>query len=192
MTRFWWVRHGPTHQISFTGWRDVPADLSDTAKLLRLDAYLPPKATIVASDLIRASATADALSDGRSRLADLPALREFHFGDWDGKRWAEVADKYPDLSRRYWEEPGDISPPNGESWNAAAARVSPSVDALLADHRGGDLIVVAHFGVILTQLARARGFSARKAFIHRIDTLSVTCLVHDGTRWTAETINQLP
>ncbi|MDX5383564.1 MAG: histidine phosphatase family protein, partial [Rhodobacterales bacterium] len=29
MTRFFWLRHGPTHQKVFTGWRDVPADLSD-------------------------------------------------------------------------------------------------------------------------------------------------------------------
>ena len=33
MTTFWWVRHGPTHQTAFTGWRDVPADLSDAAAL---------------------------------------------------------------------------------------------------------------------------------------------------------------
>ena len=37
VTRFWWVRHGPTHEKAFTGWRDVPADLSDSAALARLD-----------------------------------------------------------------------------------------------------------------------------------------------------------
>ena len=29
--RLWWVRHGPTHEKAFCGWRDVPADLSDHA-----------------------------------------------------------------------------------------------------------------------------------------------------------------
>ncbi len=191
MTRFWWVRHGPTHEKAFTGWRDVPADLSDTARIQRLDAALP-RAPVIASDLIRASATASTLTRNRTRLPDTPALRELHFGDWDGKHWSEVAETHPDLSRRYWEDPGDAAPPNGESWNQASARISAAVDGLLGQHHGSDLILVAHFGAILTQLARARGFDVAKAFQHKIDTLSVTRLVHDGTGWTAEVINQTP
>jgi len=54
MTRVYWVRHGPTHQTAFTGWRDVPADLSDTAALARLDAFLPGDAVVISSDLMRA------------------------------------------------------------------------------------------------------------------------------------------
>ncbi len=192
MTRFWWVRHGPTHEKAFTGWRDVPADLGDTARLLRLDACLPPGAPVVASDLIRASATADRLATGRARLADMPALRELHFGDWDGKHWSEVAAADPDLSRRYWEDAGDTAPPNGESWNSAAARISTAVDMLKSSYRGGDLIVVAHFGTILTQIARTVGYSAREAFAHKIDTLSVTRILHDADEWTVESINQIP
>jgi hypothetical protein len=64
VARLWWVRHGPTHQTTFTGWRDVPADLSDGAALDRLDAYLPAHAVLVSSDLLRASATADRISAG--------------------------------------------------------------------------------------------------------------------------------
>ena len=191
MTRFWWVRHGPTHETAFSGWRDVPADLTDTARLQRLDAALP-RAPVIASDLIRASATAATLTQDRPRLADCPALRELHFGDWDGKHWSEVAETHPDLSRLYWESTGDHAPPNGESWNEASARISREVDRLLATHRGGDLILVAHFGAILTQLARAQGYDVARAFQHKIDTLSLTRLTHDGTGWTAEVINHTP
>ena len=28
MTRFWLVRHGPTHAKTMVGWTDLPADLS--------------------------------------------------------------------------------------------------------------------------------------------------------------------
>ena len=191
MTRFWWVRHGPTHQTGFTGWRDVPADLSDTAALQRLNAHLPAKATVISSDLSRAVTTADALS-GRPRLPHQPALREFNFGDWDGKHWSEVAATHPDLSRRDWEEPGDIAPPNGESWAAAEARIFPAVDQLLARHSGGDLILVAHFGTILTQLARALRTDRIAALAHKIDPLSVTCLAHDGSHWHMESVNHRP
>ena len=39
--RWWWVRHGPTHQKVFTGWRDVPADLSEVDQINRLAKFLP-------------------------------------------------------------------------------------------------------------------------------------------------------
>ncbi|MCR8724016.1 histidine phosphatase family protein [Frigidibacter sp. ROC022] len=174
MTRFWWVRHGPTHQKVFTGWRDVPADLSDTAAIARLDAALPAGALLVSSDLSRAVATADALARGRRRLPHRADLREFHFGDWDGKGFAEIAEAHPDLSRRYWEVPGDVAPPGGESWNAAAARVARAVTALHRDHPGRDIVVVAHFGVILTQLQAALGQSPAQVIARTIDPLSLT------------------
>lgn len=192
MTRLWWVRHGPTHAKAFAGWRDIPADLSDSAALSRLKAHLPDGALVISSDLIRATATADALTPGRHRLPADPALREFHFGDWDGLGFAEVSARWPDLSRRYWEEPGHIAPPNGESWLQAEARVTAAVNRLLADHAGRDLIVVAHFGVILTQYARAAGLSPYEALAQPIDNLSVTRLDHTGGAWSVHQVNHLP
>ncbi len=191
MTRLWWVRHGPTHEKTFVGWRDVPADLSDHARIARLSAHLPTGARLISSDLSRASTTADALGTGRRRLPDDPALREFNLGDWDGKHFTEVADSHPTLSRQYWEDPGHHAPPNGESWNAVTIRVNAAVDVLLQSHHG-DIIIVAHVGVILTQVQRALSLTAYQALAHKIDNLSVTTLVHDAGRWRAAAINHLP
>ena len=148
-------------------------------------------ARLISSDLIRATATADALATGRHRLPDDSALREFHFGDWDGKHFTEVADTHPALSRRYWEKPGDVAPPGGESWHAVATRVNAAVDGLLHDSPG-DIIIVAHIGVILTQVQRALGVTPFQALAHRIDNLSVTKLVHNAGHWRAASINHLP
>ena len=192
VTRFWWVRHGPTHERAFTGWRDVPADLSDRAALARLHRHLPDGAVILSSDLIRAVATADALQVGRHRLPHDPDLREFDFGDWDGRMWDDVARTHPDLSRAYWEEPGDHRAPSGESWNDAAARVDRAVARLMAAHSGQDIVIVAHFGVILTRLQRARACAAASVLAERIDTLSVTRLDHDSDGWSVASVNHLP
>lgn len=191
MTRLWWVRHGPTHQKAFTGWRDVPADLSDHAALARLDAFLPPDARLISSDLIRASATADALAKGRTRLPHDPDLREIHFGDWDGLHWTEVEARDPDLSRAYWERPGDIAPPGGESWNQTARRVSGAVARLIAAHPGSDIVAVAHFGAILTQVQAARVCAPSEVLAQGIDTLSVTRLDWDGAGWIERFVNHL-
>jgi broad specificity phosphatase PhoE len=193
MTTWHWVRHGPTHEKTFVGWRDVPADLSDTAQLRRLSDHLPTDALLISSDLIRASATADAIAHpGRKRLPHHRDLREFNFGVWDGMGFEAVAARDPVLSRRYWEEPGDISAPDGESWNTAAARVGAVVDAMNAAHPQAHIIAAAHFGVILTQVQRALGVTPYKALAHKIDNLSVTTLTHEGGTWTAQRINHLP
>lgn len=173
MTRFWLVRHGPTHAKAMIGWTDLPADLSDTAALQRLDAHLPPDAPVVSSDLSRAITTADALGP-RPRLPHDPALRELHFGQWESRSFAEVDAEAPAQIRAFWETPGTIRPPGGESWNDLTTRTWTALDRLQG--QAPDLIIVAHFGPILAALQRAKGVTATEVFAHKIDNLSVTCL----------------
>ena len=188
---WWWVRHGPTHAKTFVGWRDIPADLSDTAQLARLSDHLPADALVIASTLIRASSTADAIQRKRTRLPDTPDLREFSFGDWDGRTFDDVAMTDPDPSRAYWEEPGHIRPPNGERWCDAAARIAPVVDQMNRDHVGSHIIAVAHIGVIMTQIERATGMAPDQVIGHRIDNLSVTRITY-GAGGSADPINHVP
>lgn len=171
------------------GWSDIPADLSDTDAIDRLRAYLPD-APVVSSDLIRTVATADALRP-QTRLAHDKRLREINFGDWELKTFSQVEEDDPETIRAYWETPGDVAPPNGESWNTVCNRVDTAVDAYLAQAHQ-NLIIVAHFGVILTQIQRAKGITAYAAFAQKIDNLSVTQLSWDGQDWHVGPINHLP
>lgn len=191
MSRLWLVRHGPTHAKSFAGWRDIPADLSDTAAITRLRNALPQRAVLVSSDLGRAITTADAIANGQKRLPHNPGLREFNFGVWDGQTFTDVAATHPDLSRQYWEQPGDIAPPGGESWNQAAARVSSAIDTLCADHPNTDIIVTAHIGAILTLVQRATRKSAYDCLAQHIDTLSLT-EINMSPRWSLTRVNHCP
>ncbi|MGQ0565678.1 MAG: histidine phosphatase family protein [Gemmobacter sp.] len=192
VTRFWWVRHGPTHAKCMVGWSDLPADLSDHAALARLSAHLPGDAVVVSSDLSRAIATADAIQGRRERLPHDADLREIHFGTWEMRAFAEVEAEAPDHIRAFWQVPGDVAAPEGESWNMLAARVDAAIDRLLAAHPGRDIIVTAHFGAILAALQRAEGLSPEAVFAHRIDNLSVTCLACDGSGWRSHAINHRP
>lgn len=188
MTRLWLVRHGPTHAKAMIGWTDLPADLSDVAQVARLRAALPD-APVVSSDLIRTIQTADALRP-KQRLPHDPALREINFGDWDGLTFAQAEAQNAALLRAYWETPGDVAPPNGESWNAVRARVDSAIDRLVALGHP-DLIVVVHFGVILSQIQRAKQFTAYDAFAQKIDNLSITTVAVADGLMVAEKINHL-
>lgn len=171
------------------GWTDLPADLGDWAALARVAAYLPADAPVISSTLARAIQTADAIAGNRRRLPPDPDLREMHFGAWEMRAHDDIERDEPERIRAFHEHPGDVRPSGGESWNDLVARVDAAADRLA--QAGGDVIVAAHFGPILTQVQRAMGLTADEAFAHRIDNLSVTRIdLQDGT-WRVATINHL-
>lgn len=185
-SRVWLVRHGPTHAKAMVGWTDLPADLSDLAALTRLNAHLPD-APVISSDLSRAITTADALSP-RLRLPHDPDWRELHFGDWEMRSYTEVEAETPDQIRAFWETPGTVSAPNGESWDAVTTRIDRALARL---NHLPEVIVVAHFGAIIAAIQRAGGLTALEAFSHKIDNLSVTCLEF-GPAPKVVSINHIP
>jgi alpha-ribazole phosphatase len=192
MTRFWWVRHGPTHKKTMIGWTDAPADLSDTDQIARLDAHLPKDALVVSSDLIRCVDTAAAIKGGREHLPPRKTLREMHFGDWENQSFDAASGLNPDLIRKFWDQPGDTKAPNGESWNQLGKRVHAEVSTLCRDHEGRDIVIVAHYGVILSQIQQAGNMSAKAATSFHIDNLSVTRLEHLGDAWRIMGVNHKP
>lgn len=97
--------------------------------------------------------------------------------------------KTPSGSAPSGDHPGDVRPPGGESWHEVSARVGLAADRLTA--LGEDVIVVAHFGAILTQLQRATGDEGADVFGYHINNLSVTRLTFDG-RWHVGEINHNP
>lgn len=198
MTRLVWVRHGPTHASEMIGWTDRAADLSDRAAIARLAAALPRNAGYVSSDLRRAVATADALlaacppSAAPTRLPHDAGFREIHFGAWEGRSHADVDAENPARLRAFWENAGAVRAPGGESWDDLCARIHAATDALLAAHPGRDLVIVAHFGVILAALQRALGLGVQEVFAHHIEPLSLTEMDWQPTGWRVGRVNYRP
>ena len=89
----------------------------------------------------------------------------------------------------YWNDPESVRPPGGESFADLSARVNAAVDGLAAE---GELIAVAHFGVILTQLQRARRISVKEVMSQRIENLSVTELRLTPDGWAEGAVNHRP
>ncbi len=188
-TRLWLIRHGPTHQSGMIGWSDVPADLSDHKRIAALEARLPD-GPIISSDLIRAHATATAVQGTRRRLPDDPNLREMNFGVWEGHTFSEISAQSPALARDFWANPGDHAPQDGESWNAFSSRVREALIALCAAHADEDLIIVAHFGVIVAALQWALALENHAAMRFSIDNLSLTRIDKMDGGFRVSSVNQ--
>jgi broad specificity phosphatase PhoE len=89
---------------------------------------------------------------------------------------------------------GDLeaSHPGGESFADIRRRVVPILEELVARHRGGTIIVVAHGVVIRVALTSlVAGFSPADFDRVAIDFASVNDLWFDGRNWTARGLNQV-
>jgi broad specificity phosphatase PhoE len=102
---------------------------------------------IYASDLRRASATAEAVAAAKGLEVTLdPRLRERSFGSWEGLDREEV------LARREASEPHD-----GETDEEVRSRVLASIDEIAQTHPGKQVLVVSHGGALNTLWHHALG-----------------------------------
>jgi probable phosphoglycerate mutase len=117
-----------------------------------------PIHAIYSSDLRRAFETAQAIALAPARLAasaPTPAevtphlqLRERHFGHLQGKTWAEIETEYPEECKLWRGRDPHWAPKGGESLTALRERIRSCVDELAGQHLGGQIVLVAHGGVM--------------------------------------------
>lgn len=152
------LRHGPTAWTTerrLQGRTDMPLSPEGKAKVLgwRLPAETAGFAW-VASPLARARETAALLGHG-----DAPVdarLVEMSFGDWEGRRLADLRDEFGPAMDALESRGLDFRAPGGESPRELQQRLAP----LLAElGRGrGDFIAVTHKSVIRALYALATGW----------------------------------
>ena len=187
-TRWWWVRHAPvTHLQDYVyGDSDPHADVSDLALFQSVARRLPSDAVWIVTNLQRTVQTAQAIARAGYALPEPlvePAFREQGFGDWHGRLHTERNAERNDPFIGIWNCAPEEIPPGGESFVALMARVANAVDRLTAQHRGRDIVCVAHGGSIRAALAQALGLSPAIALSFAIDNVSLTCLerLHEGS-----------
>jgi probable phosphoglycerate mutase len=108
-----------------------------------------PIQAIYASDLQRAWDTAGAIAQatGTARQAH-PGLRERSFGILQGKTHAEIEADWPEQAKRWRQRDPQWAPEGGESLQALSQRIVQTAAELAARHIGGQIVLVAHGGVL--------------------------------------------
>ena len=103
---------------------------------------------IICSNLKRCQSFAEELAQERGvALSVVPALRELHFGDWEGQLLSDVQRDDAENWQRFWDEIGTARSPGGESMQEVADRAVPALQQLVQDHRGEHILIVAHGAV---------------------------------------------
>lgn len=196
--RLFIARHGATqHNLDgrLTGQIDAPLSALGERQAEALAARLANWRfdAIIASDLIRASATAAAIAKYHEAPILLDAdLREIDMGDWAGRPYAEWSDE----ERLHFEamecDPtGSISAPGGESFATLADRAQRALRRTREGYPDGTVLWVAHGGTISVLLVNALklGFHQRRQF--RRSNCSLFELHYRGENVIIERLNDI-
>lgn len=187
-TRLLLLRHGQTElsvDRRYSG-RGNPA-LTDVGRRQAEAAarYLGDKggvAAVVTSPLQRAYDTAAAAAKALGLDVSVDDdLIETDFGAWEGLTFSEAAERDPELHRR-WLRDTSVSPPQGESFDAAAERVNRARVRIIAEHAGKTVLVVSHVTPIKSLLRMALDAGAGILYRLHLDlaSLSIAEFYPDG------------
>lgn len=159
-TRIDLLRHGECEGGEiFRGSTDVAlTDLGWEAMQAQLERRQPvPWRRIISSPLKRclAFSRANAEASGLPLVVE-PGLREMHFGEWEGRTYAEIWESDPRL-KLWGQDPERHRPPGGEHLADFAERVDAAFARVASSCAGEHLLLVTHGGVIRYLLTRAKG-----------------------------------
>lgn len=192
VTRLCLVRHGETAWNAdrrLQGHIDVALNEVGREQAAATAACLPPGlfAACYSSDLQRAFETA-LLAGAAAGLtpSKTPALRERHYGCFQGLTYAEAKQRFPEVYARFEARDPDFEfPDGGESLQAFSARVRTALDAIVLRHAGACVLVVTHGGVldVVHRLATGKSLTAPRDFT--IPNAALNWVRHEGA-WALE------
>jgi probable phosphoglycerate mutase len=171
------VRHGETAWSlggQHTGRTDIPLTERGEAQARALRTRLATLsfARVLCSPLLRARQTAELAGFGeRSELE--PALLEWHYGQYEGRKTAEIRRERPEWGLFEHGAPG------GESLEQVAARVDELI--LRLRKLAGNSLLFAHRDILRVLAARWVGLPAIEARRLYLDPTSVSVLGYDHT-----------
>ena len=167
MSRVLLIRHAETEMTGrFCGHSDPDLNAQGQAQLAGLAQVLSTETigAVYSSDLRRAQSTALAIAAGRKvSLTLCPALREIHFGKWEGLTWGQIEQTDPEYAQRWVDGYPYVTAPAGESFQEFEGRVLKEVRPLI-DRDGESIAVVTHAGVLRVVLRHLHGCSEQEAW----------------------------
>lgn len=188
------VRHGETAwnaQHRLQGHTDIPLNDTGRAQAEATAALLAPLRFDAAytSDLSRAADTAQAIGRRTGvRVTPLVALRERHYGAFQGLTYDEASRRHPEAYAHFKARTPDIAlPDGGESLRDFATRIASVLDTLVTRHAGQQILVVAHGGVLDIVYRIASGRPLEQARDFKIPNAALNWIRHDAAgAWAIE------
>lgn len=169
-TRIYLIRHGEVvnhHEGRYNGFNDVDITEEGVKQMKSVAERLngAKVSAVYCSDLIRAYRGAEIINNGRSLpIIKKRELRERNIGVWENLTLEEIMKAYKDEWNRFLNDVVDFKPDSGESMKEVDARVNKELTKIVEDHKGDEILMVAHGGVNRTVLCRALALDLKYLF----------------------------
>ena len=194
MTRIILTRHGQTQwnvEGRVQGSLDSPLTEMGIIQARALAVRLKQEEIqyIYSSDSLRAVNTAEEIRSelGLAKIITKPALREFCFGEWEGRNWQEVRLAYPDIFKIWDSEPHLVTTPGGENMTLVMKRAWLVLQDIINIHSGSTVCLVTHGITLKLLVTKALGFEihewAKSPWQHNT---ALNIFETDGKSWTAK------
>ena len=128
------------------------------------------------SPLRRCSEFAKELSDERALpLQQLETLKEINFGQWEGKSARQIESETDSLLKKFWQNPIEHTPPDGEPLLEFQQRVLACWNDIIIRNKGKNCLIISHGGVQKIILAQVLKMPVEA--IHTIEVPYACCSV---------------
>lgn len=149
------LRHGRTlwnEEGKIQGLSDSPLSLLGKSQVTEWQSFLRSRQVdhIFASDLGRVRETVAILQKScpTARIHWIYALREQHWGDWQGRTLNKLKETDGKTLHRQVRAGWDFCPPHGESRREVLQRILPVFSRILQQFSGERILMICHEGII--------------------------------------------
>lgn len=120
---------------------------------------------IISSPLKRCAEFAEELAQSlKLPLNNESEFKEVSFGLWEGKTADELLKADPENIKRYWNDPIQETPPQGENLLSFEKRILAAWKKILNDYKGGHVLLISHAGVMRIILCHILGMPLTELF----------------------------
>ncbi len=147
---------------------------------------------VYASDLIRAFETGKTVAN----ILNLPVisndgLREIRAGEWEAMPFDDIVVKFPEEYKKWKEDIGNSSCPDGESVKMLGERVLAALTAIAEENDGKTVVIATHATPIrVSQTLIEYGNLAPMQDIPWVSNASVTEIIYDNGKWFVGKVGQ--
>ena len=142
---------------------------------------------IITSPLRRCADFADELAQKHELpLRTEPEFKEVSFGLWEGKTADELLTTEPGQIKEYWNDPVNITPPQGENLLVFQQRVISRWENVLTEFQGKHILIISHAGVMRMILCHVLGMPLTELFKLDIGLAKISRIQiehADGDNW---------
>ncbi|MCQ9205721.1 MAG: histidine phosphatase family protein [Omnitrophica bacterium] len=115
-------------------------------------------------------------------IEELSGLREINFGIFEGLRYHEIMNRYPEIYKKWLDNPCDISIPRGEGLCDLAARVNKALVKILSNNTDKTIAVFTHAGPIRVILCDTLKLRLGEIWQIEVDLASISIIEFGGGR----------